>query len=75
MEKKLSKSSSYLFVEPRVEAVRLPLKLVPLALCQLDALLEELKVLGCNSINIFSSQNLSQNLSQVMFGVLIHVHV
>ena len=71
MEKKLSKSSSYLFVEPRVEAVRLPLELVPLALGQLDALLEELKVLGCNSINIFSSQN----LSQVMFGVLIHVHV
>ena len=59
MEKKLSKSSSYLFVEPRVEAVRLALELVPLALGQLDALLEELKVLGCNSINIFSSQNLS----------------
>ena len=53
MEKKLSKSSSYLFVEPRVEAVRLALELVPLALGQLDALLEELKVLWCNSIDIF----------------------
>ena len=36
---------SYLFVEPRVQPVRLPLELVPLALGQLDALLEVFKVL------------------------------
>ena len=28
--------------------------------------------LGCNSIGIFLTQNLSQNLSQVMFEVLRH---
>ena len=33
---------------------------------------QEERALGCNSIH-FSSQNLSQKLSQVIFGVFIHV--